>query len=67
MTLRRPSLFFRVMVLGAQGVFYNMFCAYFLASCPPSPKLLPSVLSYILSPNACHRFVAYLEEEAVHT
>lgn len=39
MTLRRPSWFFRTMVLGAQGVFYNMFCAYFLAPCPLSPKL----------------------------
>jgi hypothetical protein len=26
MTLRRPSLLFRTMVLGAQGVFYNLFC-----------------------------------------
>lgn len=26
MTLRRPSPFFRLMILGAQGVFYNLFC-----------------------------------------
>ncbi|KAG6917466.1 hypothetical protein DXG01_002443 [Tephrocybe rancida] len=26
MTLRKPSLFFRALVLGAQGVFYNLFC-----------------------------------------
>jgi len=28
---------------------------------------LQSVLSYIISPRTCHRFVAYLEEEAVVT
>lgn len=28
MTLRQPSLFFRAIVLGAQGVFYNLFCVY---------------------------------------
>ena len=28
MTLRQPSLFFRAIVLGAQGVFYNVFCMY---------------------------------------
>ncbi|KAI0345764.1 alternative oxidase [Trametopsis cervina] len=50
MTIRQPSIFFRALVLGAQGVFYNMF-----------------FLSYLLSPRACHRFVAYLEEEAVRT
>jgi hypothetical protein len=50
MTLRQPSLFFRSMILGAQGVFYNVF-----------------FLSYICSPRTCHRFVAYLEEEAVIT
>ncbi|THV05241.1 alternative oxidase [Dendrothele bispora CBS 962.96] len=50
MTLRQPSLFFRALVLGAQGVFYNMF-----------------FLCYLVSPRACHRFVGYLEEEAVVT
>lgn len=25
------------------------------------------LLAYLLSPKACHRFVGYLEEEAVHT
>jgi hypothetical protein len=28
MTLRQPSLFFRALVLGAQGVFYNLFCMH---------------------------------------
>ncbi|KAH9480475.1 Alternative oxidase, mitochondrial [Psilocybe cubensis] len=50
MTLRQPSIFFRLMILGAQGVFYNLF-----------------FLSYLISPKICHRFVGYLEEEAVVT
>ncbi|KAJ3518358.1 hypothetical protein NMY22_g13717 [Coprinellus aureogranulatus] len=50
MTLRQPSIWFRAMVIGAQGVFYNLF-----------------FLSYMVSPKICHRFVGYLEEEAVVT
>ncbi|TDL23185.1 AOX, alternative oxidase mitochondrial precursor [Rickenella mellea] len=50
MTLKKPSILFRGMVLGAQGIFYNMF-----------------FFSYLLSPRTCHRFVGYLEEEAVLT
>lgn len=50
MTLKKPSIFFRALILGAQGVFYNMF-----------------FLSYLMSPKTCHRFVGYLEEEAVVT
>ncbi|KAF9220966.1 alternative oxidase [Gyrodon lividus] len=50
MTLRQPSLFFRALVLGAQGVFFNLF-----------------FVSYMISPRTCHRFVGYLEEEAVLT
>jgi ubiquinol oxidase len=26
MTVRQPSVLFRTFVLGAQGVFYNLFC-----------------------------------------
>ncbi|TNY18432.1 alternative oxidase, partial [Rhodotorula diobovata] len=48
--IRGPSPLFRLMVLGAQGVFTNLF-----------------FLSYLVSPKSCHRFVAYLEEEAVYT
>uniref|UniRef100_A0A0K3CM93 Alternative oxidase n=1 Tax=Rhodotorula toruloides TaxID=5286 RepID=A0A0K3CM93_RHOTO len=48
--IRQPSMFFRGLVLGAQGVFFNMF-----------------FFSYLISPKACHRFVGYLEEEAVKT
>ena len=46
----KPGWFMRLVVLGAQGVFYN---AMFM--------------SYLFSPKICHRFVGYLEEEAVHT
>ncbi|KAI5797866.1 mitochondrial cyanide-resistant terminal oxidase [Peziza echinospora] len=48
--LRKPGPFMRLMILGAQGVFFNAF-----------------FLSYLVSPRTCHRFVGYLEEEAVIT
>lgn len=50
MTIRNPSIFLRALILGAQGVFYNLF-----------------FLSYLVSPQTCHRFVGHLEEEAVLT
>ncbi|KAJ5860080.1 alternative oxidase [Penicillium soppii] len=50
MKLAEPGPFMRLMVLGAQGVFFNLF-----------------FLSYLISPRTCHRFVGYLEEEAVIT
>jgi hypothetical protein len=50
MTLRDSSIWFRALILGAQGVFYNLF-----------------FLAYVVSPRTCHRFVGYLEEEAVLT
>lgn len=48
--LAEPGWFMRLMVIGAQGVFFNGF-----------------TLSYMISPRICHRFVGYLEEEAVIT
>lgn len=48
--MAEPGWFMRVMVLGAQGVFFN---AMFVA--------------YLISPATAHRFVGYLEEEAVIT
>jgi len=48
--LRQPGILFRMAVLGAQGVFFNLF-----------------FLSYVISPRLSHRFVSYLEEEAVCT
>jgi hypothetical protein len=46
----QPSRFTRLMIIGAQGVFFN--CLF---------------ISYLISPRTCHRFVGYLEEEAVTT
>ncbi|TDH72692.1 uncharacterized protein CCR75_008787 [Bremia lactucae] len=50
MNIKQPGYFFRWMVLGAQGIFFNGF-----------------FLTYLISPKTCHRFVGYLEEEAVKT
>ncbi|KZF24392.1 alternative oxidase [Xylona heveae TC161] len=48
--MAEPGWFMRIMVLGAQGVFFNGF-----------------FFAYLISPRICHRFVGYLEEEAVLT
>ena len=48
--MAEPGPFMRIMVLGAQGVWFNSF-----------------FLAYLISPRTCHRFVGYLEEEAVLT
>ncbi|XP_033105835.1 alternative oxidase, mitochondrial-like isoform X2 [Anneissia japonica] len=48
--LKKPSKFFTLAVLGAQGIFVNIF-----------------FVAYLISPCFCHRFVGYLEEEAVKT
>lgn len=50
MKMCEPGWFMKVMIIGAQGVFFN---SLFVA--------------YLLSPRIVHRFVGYLEEEAVHT
>lgn len=47
---KQPGWFTRLMLLGGQGVFFNLF-----------------FLAYLVSPRTCHRFVGYLEEEAVIT
>ena len=48
--MAEPGWLMRLVILGAQGVFFNgMF------------------LAYLVSPRTCHRFVGYLEEEAVLT
>ncbi|KAF8984968.1 alternative oxidase-domain-containing protein [Cyathus striatus] len=49
-TVKKPSIWIRGLILGAQGVYYNLF-----------------FLSYLFAPRVCHRFVGYLEEEAVLT
>jgi ubiquinol oxidase len=48
--MAEPGWFMRIMVLAAQGVFFNTF-----------------FIAYLLSPRTCHRFVGYIEEEAVKT
>ncbi|KAK9460176.1 alternative oxidase-domain-containing protein [Lipomyces oligophaga] len=50
MKIYKPGRFMRLMLLGGQGVFFNLFFA-----------------AYLVSPRTCHRFVGYLEEEAVIT
>lgn len=65
MTLKQPSYFLRALVLGAQGVFYNLFCEFEPVVVNMRPDI--SVLCYLVSPRICHRFVGYLEEEAVLT
>jgi ubiquinol oxidase len=46
----RPTRFERLLILVAQGIFYNLF-----------------FLLYLLSARSAHRFVGYLEEEAVYS
>ncbi|KID99426.1 Alternative oxidase, partial [Metarhizium majus ARSEF 297] len=50
MKICEPGWFMKLMIIGAQGVFFN---ALFI--------------TYLLHPRIVHRFVGYLEEEAVHT
>ncbi|MCM2290005.1 MAG: alternative oxidase [Sulfuritalea sp.] len=46
----RPTQFERLLILVAQGIFYNLF-----------------FLVYLVSARTAHRFVGYLEEEAVYS
>jgi ubiquinol oxidase len=46
----RPTRLERLLILAAQGIFYNLF-----------------FLLYLLSARTAHRFVGYLEEEAVYS
>lgn len=50
LSLSDPGPLFRLCVLAAQGIFFNVF-----------------FVSYLVSPHVCHRFVGYIEEEAVIT
>ncbi|KAH7017871.1 alternative oxidase-domain-containing protein [Ilyonectria destructans] len=50
MKMCEPGWFMKMMIIGAQGVFFNGL-----------------FVSYLISPKIVHRFVGYLEEEAVHT
>jgi hypothetical protein len=53
MTLRKPSLFFRAIILGAQGVYFNLFCEWYRVWI--SKSLLTDVDSSIL-----HNLTTYL-------
>jgi ubiquinol oxidase len=48
--IARPTRFERLLIVVAQGIFYNLF-----------------FLLYLVSARAAHRFVGYLEEEAVYS
>ncbi|CAN6662803.1 hypothetical protein TRVA0_034S01090 [Trichomonascus vanleenenianus] len=48
--MTKPGWMMKLLLLGAQGVFFNTF-----------------FVSYLVNPKICHRFVGYLEEEAVVT
>ncbi|KAI2623622.1 alternative oxidase [Hypomontagnella submonticulosa] len=50
MKMCEPGWFMKILLIGAQGVYFNGL-----------------FLSYLISPKITHRFVGYLEEEAVHT
>jgi ubiquinol oxidase len=68
--MAEPGWFMKFMILGAQGVFFNgrlsslswMFQPYTLLM-----NWLGFFISYLISPRTCHRFVGYIEEEAVKT
>ncbi|KAG6034412.1 Alternative oxidase, mitochondrial precursor, partial [Claviceps citrina] len=50
MKMCEPGWFMKLLIIGAQGVFFNALFA-----------------AYLIHPRIVHRFVGYLEEEAVHT
>lgn len=61
MAIKKPGFFTRLMIVGAQGVFCNAFFFSYLMYRPLDYTTNGS------SPRTCHRFVGYLEEEAVIT
>lgn len=80
--LRNPGIIFRSTVLVAQGIFWNAyFCTSAAGAWRPRGRLRvrPRTLTlshphathiavaYMVSPRTCHRFIGYLEEEAVLT
>ncbi|KAI1383450.1 alternative oxidase [Hypoxylon trugodes] len=50
MKMCEPGWFMKLLLIGAQGVYFNGL-----------------FITYLISPKLTHRFVGYLEEEAVHT
>lgn len=51
MTIKKPSLFFRALILGAQGVFYNAFCEFLRLTSVNLPHHCYSPVLPCLSPN----------------
>lgn len=68
LTLRNPGQLFRAAIIASQGTALGLFLvlAYTLTS-PPGAFVSMFWLAYVISPQFCHRFVGYLEEEAVKT
>jgi Alternative oxidase len=62
MAIKKPGPFMRLMIVGAQGVFCNAFFFSYLLYLH-----IKLFLADDSSPRTCHRFVGYLEEEAVIT
>ena len=63
LNLAKPGIFARAMIFGAQGIFWN--------GRRRAPVLADATqlffFSYLISPRICHRFVGYLESQAVVT
>ena len=45
MSMKKPSIMFRAMVLGAQGIFYNLFCKNDVTACFAEPFFLTSIFN----------------------
>lgn len=70
--MKNPGILFRAAVIGGQFGFGTLFGEFGYCHCLASFShiricFLHVGLSYIISPQFCHRFVGYVEEEAVHT
>lgn len=57
MTIKQPPIFFRAMILGAQGVFFNLFFLAYMVS----PKSAHRFVGY-LEEEACLTYTLCLEE-----
>lgn len=66
LVLRKPGFLFRMSVIGAQGIHVKLILFLSLWVSLGIFVTLFSV-AYLISPRFCHRFVGYLEEEAVKT
>ena len=69
LTLKNPGIPFRLSVIGAQGEFSLVLWVLMVDWLSFNVGIFVSMfwVAYFLSPRFCHRFVGYLEEEAVKT